>query len=60
VIYFIYPEAKGRSLEELAEIFGDPVAVHLKTATEVERHEMDIQIKNDLVTEQVEHMERQT
>ena len=29
VIAFFFPETKGRSLEELAELFGDPVVVHL-------------------------------
>lgn len=57
MIYFVYPETKGRSLEELAELFGDPVVVHLTTATEAEKHEMDLQIKNELVNEQVEHLE---
>ena len=60
VIFFVYPETKGRSLEELAEVFGDPVVVHLTNATEAEKHEMDMHIKNDLMAEQVEHVERDT
>lgn len=58
VVYFIYPETKGRSLEELAELFGDPVVVHLTTATEEEKYEMDLHIKNELVEGQAEHLER--
>ena len=56
VIFFVYPETKGRSLEELAELFGDPVVVHLTTATDAERLEMDREIKNDLVAQQLEHL----
>ncbi|KAH7014178.1 general substrate transporter, partial [Microdochium trichocladiopsis] len=33
VIFFFYPETKGKSLEELADIFGDPVVVRLTDAT---------------------------
>jgi hypothetical protein len=51
VVYFMYPETKGKSLEELAELFGDPVIVHLTDATEEERMKIDEQIKNDLVRE---------
>ncbi|KAF4631751.1 hypothetical protein G7Y89_g6380 [Cudoniella acicularis] len=29
VVAFVFPETKGKSLEELAEIFGDEVVVHL-------------------------------
>jgi hypothetical protein len=56
VIFFVYPETKGRSLEELAELFGDPVVVQLTGATDEERREMDLRIKNELI-EEVEHKE---
>jgi hypothetical protein len=56
VIYFVYPETKGRSLEELAELFGDPVVVHLTTATEAEKNEMDMEIKNELMAAQAENI----
>lgn len=60
VIFFYYPETKGRSLEELSELFGDPVVVNLTKATDAEKEEMDSHIKNDLVEaaemEHVEHM----
>lgn len=52
VIYFVYPETKGRSLEKLAELFGDPVVVHLTNATDEEKFEMDMHIKNDLIAEE--------
>ncbi|KAH7090548.1 general substrate transporter [Paraphoma chrysanthemicola] len=51
VIYFMYPETKGQSLEELAELFGDPVVVHLTNATEDEKREMDMDIKQEMISE---------
>ncbi|KAF2006125.1 general substrate transporter [Amniculicola lignicola CBS 123094] len=51
VIYFMYPETKGKSLEELAALFGDPVLVHLTDATDEQRQELDLEIKNDLIAE---------
>ncbi|KAF2793218.1 MFS sugar transporter [Melanomma pulvis-pyrius CBS 109.77] len=54
IIYFMYPETKGQSLEELAALFGDPVVVHLTDATEEQKQEMDLDIKNELIAEQRE------
>ena len=48
----MYPETKGQSLEELAALFGDPVIVHLTDATEEQKREMDLEIKNELISEQ--------
>lgn len=39
VIYFFFPETKGRSLEDLNAQFGDSVAVHYYGATEDEEKE---------------------
>lgn len=47
IVFFFYPETKGKSLEELAELFGDPVVVHLTNATDAEKEQMDQEIKNE-------------
>lgn len=38
VTYFCFPETKGRSLEEIAEIFDGPRAVPDTEATEKDMH----------------------
>jgi hypothetical protein len=54
VLYFVYPETKGKSLEDLNAIFGDEVVVRLADATEEEMREMDREIKGQLGAEQIE------
>lgn len=56
VIYFMYPETKNKSLEELAELFGDPVVVHLTDATEEQKIEMDMDIKREMHREHQENV----
>lgn len=36
-VYFFFPETKQRSLEDIAEIFGDKVAVHFYQSTAEEQ-----------------------
>lgn len=43
VVYFVYPETVGRTLEEIAALFGDEVAVDIQHAAEVP----DIRTHND-------------
>lgn len=55
VLYFYYPETKGKSLEELAELFGDTVVVHLTDVTEEERRQLDKEIESEKA--QMAHVE---
>lgn len=48
----MYPETNGKSLEELAALFGDPVVVQLTDATDEQRQQMDMDIKREMISEQ--------
>jgi hypothetical protein len=52
----MYPETKGKSLEELAELFGDPVVVHLTNVADEEKHEMDLSVKEGMTTTRTEKL----
>ena len=40
-VYFMCPETKGRSLEDINTQFGEQVAIHFYGATEAEKAELD-------------------
>ncbi|CAI7646981.1 unnamed protein product [Penicillium bialowiezense] len=44
VIYFFFPETARLTLEEIAQNFGDEVAVHLTDATDEEKAQLDHQL----------------
>ena len=46
-VFFMCPETKGRSLEDINEQFGEKVAIHWNGATEEERREMEIAAARD-------------
>lgn len=58
VLGFAYPETKGKSLEELAELFGDKVVVRLTDASEAEKREIDNDIRNEKGFSGADHVER--
>jgi uncharacterized oligopeptide transporter (OPT) family protein len=47
VVWWLFPETKGRSLEEIGELFGDEVAVKLTQLTAEEREDLDRKILSD-------------
>ena len=46
-VFFMCPETKGRSLEDINEQFGEKVAIHWNGATEEESREMEIAAARD-------------
>jgi len=59
VIIFVFPETKGKTLEEISAIFGDEVAVHWKDANAGQLRELEAAIRGQDRSEKldVEHYE---
>ncbi|QKX62228.1 uncharacterized protein TRUGW13939_09387 [Talaromyces rugulosus] len=45
LVWKVFPETKGLSLEEIDELYGDPVAVHLEDSSEHKGEELEMQIR---------------
>ena len=56
VIWWLFPETKGLSLEEINEMFGDEVVVHITHISDEEKRKLDAQIAMDK-TGEAEKME---
>ncbi len=59
-IWWYFPETKGLSLEEIGEVFGDDVAVHLTNLTAAERELLDKDIDAEKAGGVVEHVDAPT
>jgi Sugar (and other) transporter len=46
-VYFMCPETKGRSLEDINAQFGEQVAIHYYGATEAEKQELEAAAARD-------------
>ncbi|CAK7213533.1 hypothetical protein SBRCBS47491_001832 [Sporothrix bragantina] len=57
IIWKTFPETKGLSLEEIGEVFGDEVAVHLTHLTAEEREALDRSIDAEKAGGQVQHLD---
>jgi hypothetical protein len=52
-VYFMCPETKGRSLEDINAQFGETVAVKWYGATEEEKRELEVEAEQDEKMEQI-------
>ena len=57
-VYFMCPETKGRSLEDINEQFGEKTAIHYFGATEQEKEEMEQAIVLDEKIDQTHEIDR--
>ena len=51
-VFFMCPETKGRSLEDINAQFGEKVAIHYYGATEEEKHELEQAVVEDEMADQ--------
>ncbi|OAA59741.1 General substrate transporter [Niveomyces insectorum RCEF 264] len=57
IIWYYFPETKGLSLEEIGEVFGDDVAVHITHLTAAEREQLDRNIDAEKTTGEANHVD---
>ncbi|KAG0646362.1 MFS glucose transporter mfs1 [Hyphodiscus hymeniophilus] len=54
-VYFLCPETKGRSLEDINALFGEAVAVHYYDANEEEQRELEKAVEMDELDDSGKH-----
>lgn len=57
-VYFMCPETKGRSLEDINALFGEKVAIHYYGATDKEKEEFEAAIHVDEEVDQTHNIDR--
>lgn len=60
IVWWLFPETKGLSLEEIGELFGDDVAVELTQLTSEERDLLDQKILSEKTDGEAVHIEDST
>lgn len=60
IVWWIFPETKGLSLEEIGEVFGDHVAVQLTQLTMEERELLDQRILSEKTDGDAIHIDDST
>ena len=59
VLIFYFPETKNLSLEEIARLFGDPIAMELSRISDADAAALDVAIESSQASKQtVQHMEK--
>ena len=57
-VFFMCPETKGRSLEDINALFGEKVAIHYYGATDKEKEEFEAAIHVDEEVDQTHNIDR--